>query len=103
MVTLGLGPDEKKPVGKYSLGQRQRLGFAQAFMENPDVLILDEPFNAMDKASMEEVHDLLQQFKRDGKTIILASHSATDIEKACDIVYEMENGNLNMIQNKTVN
>lgn len=52
---------------------------------------------------MEEVHDLLQQFKRDGKTIILASHSATDIEKACDIVYEMENGNLNMIQNKTVN
>ncbi|MFQ9448272.1 MAG: ATP-binding cassette domain-containing protein [Christensenellales bacterium] len=59
MVTLGLGPDEKKPVGKYSLGQRQRLGFAQAFMENPDVLILDEPFNAMDKASMEEVHDLL--------------------------------------------
>lgn len=53
MVTLGLGPDEKKPVGKYSLGQRQRLGFAQAFMENPDVLILDEPFNAMDKASME--------------------------------------------------
>ena len=103
MVTLGLGPDEKKPVGKYSLGQRQRLGFAQAFMENPDVLILDEPFNAMDKASMEEVHDLLQQFKRDGKTIILASHSATDIEKACDIVYEMENGNLNVIQNKTVN
>ena len=81
MVTLGLGPDEKKPVGKYSLGQRQRLGFAQAFMENPDVLILDEPFNAMDKASMEEVHDLLQQFKRDGKTIILASHSAADIEK----------------------
>ena len=103
MVTLGLGPDEKKPVGKYSLGQRQRLGFAQAFMENPDVLILDEPFNAMDKASMEEVHDLLQQFKRDGKTIILASHSATDIEKACDIVYEMEKGNLNVIQDKTVN
>ena len=103
MVTLGLGPDEKKPVGKYSLGQRQRLGFAQAFMENPDVLILDEPFNAMDKASMEEVHDLLQQFKRDGKTIILASHSAADIEKACDIVYEMENGNLNVIRDKTVN
>ena len=100
---VGLDPDMKKPVGKYSLGQRQRLGFAQAFMENPDVLILDEPFNAMDKASMEEVHDLLQQFKRDGKTIILASHSAADIEKACDIVYEMENGNLNVIRDKTVN
>lgn len=94
MTTLGLDPDEKKPVGKYSLGQRQRMGFAQAFMENPDVLILDEPFNAMDKASMEEVHDLLQRFKAEGKTIILASHSATDIKKACDAVYEMENGDL---------
>lgn len=98
MITVGLGPDEKKPVGKYSLGQRQRLGFAQAFMENPDVLILDEPFNAMDTASMEEVHDLLQQFKCAGKTIILASHSATDIEKACDIVYVMENGKLNVLE-----
>ena len=100
---VGLDPEMKKPVSKYSLGMRQRLGIAQALMEDPSLLILDEPFNAMDKASMEEVHDLLQQFKRDGKTIILASHSATDIEKACDIVYEMENGNLNMIQNKTVN
>ena len=77
MTTLGLDPDEKKPVGKYSLGQRQRMGFAQAFMENPDVLILDEPFNAMDKASMEEVHDLLQKFKTEGKTVILASARQT--------------------------
>lgn len=99
MTTLGLDPDEKKPVGKYSLGQRQRMGFAQAFMENPDVLILDEPFNAMDKASMEEVHDLLQKFKAEGKTIILASHSAADIEKACDVVYEMEDGDLHIAKN----
>ena len=99
MTTLGLDPDEKKPVGKYSLGQRQRMGFAQAFMENPDVLILDEPFNAMDKASMEEVHDLLQKFKTEGKTVILASHSATDIKKACDVVYEMENGDLHLTKN----
>lgn len=96
MATLGLDPDEKKPVGKYSLGQRQRLGFAQAFMENPDVLILDEPFNAMDKASMEEVHGLLQTFKAEGKTILLASHSAADIGKACDVVYEMEGGDLHI-------
>lgn len=99
MTTLGLDPDEKKPVGKYSLGQRQRMGFAQAFMENPDVLILDEPFNAMDNASMEEVHDLLQKFKTEGKTVILASHSATDIKKACDVVYEMENGDLHLTKN----
>ena len=97
---LGLDPDDKKPVGKYSLGQRQRLGFAQAFMENPNVLILDEPFNAMDKASMEEVHDLLQKFKSQGKIIILASHSAADIQKACDVVYEMENGELTLASQK---
>lgn len=100
MATLGLDPDEKKPVGKYSLGQRQRMGFAQAFMENPDVLILDEPFNAMDKESMEEVHGLLQKFKAEGKTIILASHSAADIEKACDVVYEMEDGDLHIASKK---
>lgn len=98
MLQLGLNPDEKKPVGKYSLGQRQRLGFAQALMENPNVLILDEPFNAMDSASMEHVHDLLQQFKQKGKLIILASHSAADIEKACDIIYAMDSGRLQAVQ-----
>lgn len=96
MIELGLDPDEKKPVWKYSLGQRQRLGFAQAFMEDPDVLILDEPFNAMDKASMEEVHDLLQRFKAQDKTVLLASHSAEDIARACDVIYEMEDGKLRL-------
>lgn len=94
MIELGLDPDEKKPVWKYSLGQRQRLGFAQAFMEDPDVLILDEPFNAMDNASMDEVHDLLQRFKAQNKTILLASHSAEDIARACDVIFMMEDGNL---------
>lgn len=94
MQEMGLDPDEKKPVGKYSLGMRQRLGFAQALMEDPDTLILDEPFNAMDKASMEEVHALLQGFKAKGRTILLASHSAADIEKACDVVFEMREGAL---------
>lgn len=98
MRLLGLDPNDRKPVGKYSLGQRQRLGFAQAFMENPKVLILDEPFNAMDKVAMEEVHGLLQKFKAQGKIIILASHSAADIEKACDVVFEMENGRLNLVK-----
>ena len=96
MIELGLDPDEKKPVWKYSLGQRQRLGFAQAFMEDPDVLILDEPFNAMDKASMEEVHDLLQRFKAQDKTVLLASHSAEDIARACDVIFEMEDGKLRL-------
>lgn len=98
MIELGLDPDEKKPVWKYSLGQRQRLGFAQAFMEDPDVLILDEPFNAMDKASMEEVHDLLQRFKAQDKTVLLASHSTEDIARACDVIYEMEDGELRLVK-----
>ena len=98
MIELGLDPDEKKPVWKYSLGQRQRLGFAQAFMEDPNVLILDEPFNAMDKASMEEVHDLLQRFKAQDKTVLLASHSAEDIARACDVIYEMEDGELHIVK-----
>lgn len=100
MSEMGLDPDEKKPVGKYSLGMRQRLGFAQALMEDPDVLILDEPFNAMDKTSMEEVHTLLQEFKEQGKTVLLASHSAADIEKACDVVYEMVGGELTVAGKK---
>ena len=98
MIELGLDPDEKKPVWKYSLGQRQRLCFAQAFMEDPDVLILDEPFNAMDKASMEDVHDLLQRFKAQDKTVLLASHSAEDIARACDVIYEMEDGGLHLVK-----
>ena len=98
MIELGLDPDEKKPVWKYSLGQRQRLGFAQAFMEDPDVLILDEPFNAMDRASMEEVHDLLQRFKAQDKTVLLASHSAEDIARACDVIFEMEDGELHLVK-----
>lgn len=98
MIELGLDPDEKKPVWKYSLGQRQRLGFAQAFMEDPDVLILDEPFNAMDKASMEEVHDLLQRFKAQDKTVLLASHSAEDIARACDVIFKMEDGELHLVK-----
>lgn len=98
MIELGLDPDEKKPVWKYSLGQRQRLGFAQAFMENPDVLILDEPFNAMDREAMEEVHALLQRFREQNKTILLASHSAEDMARACDVIYEMKDGELRLVK-----
>lgn len=91
---VGLDPEDKKPVGKYSLGMRQRLGIAQAIMENPDTLILDEPFNGLDKDGVQDIHALLQQQKAQGKTIILASHSAADIAQACDVVYEMEAGKL---------
>lgn len=94
---VGLNPDEKKPVGKYSLGMRQRLGIAQAIMEDPQILILDEPFNGLDKDGVRDIHELLQQQKAQGKTIILASHSAMDIAQACDIVYEMNKGRLKQV------
>lgn len=91
---VGLDPHEKKPVGKYSLGMRQRLGIAQAIMEDPSVLILDEPFNGLDKEGQNDIHVLLQKQKELGKTILLASHSALDISKACDVVFEMMDGHL---------
>ena len=92
MRGVGLDPGEKKPVGQYSLGMRQRLGFAQAVMEDPSVLLLDEPFNAMDARSMEEVHALIARLRARGKTIVIASHSAEDIRRACDQVLTMADG-----------
>ncbi len=87
---VGLNPDMKKPVSKYSLGMRQRLGIAQAIMENPRVLILDEPFNGLDKNGVEEMRQLLKGLKAQGKSIMLASHNARDIEELCDVVHDME-------------
>lgn len=86
---VGLDPKLKKPVSKYSLGMRQRLGIAQAIMENPDVLILDEPFNGLDKAGVEHMRELILELKAQGKALILASHNAADIEALCDEVKEM--------------
>lgn len=91
---LGLDPTDRKPVGKYSLGMRQRLGIAQAIMENPDILILDEPFNGLDADGNAEIHRLLQELRSEGKCIILASHSRYDIETACDTLCTLENGKL---------
>ena len=89
---VGLDPDMKKPVGKYSLGMRQRLGIAQAIMEDPLFLILDEPFNGLDKHGVEEIRELLLDLKAAGKTILLASHNEEDIRILCDHVYEMDGG-----------
>lgn len=94
MIRVGLEPCSKKKVGKYSLGMRQRLGIAQAIMENPDILILDEPMNGLDKQGVEDVRKILLDLKEEGKTIILASHNKEDIEVLCDEVYEMERGRL---------
>lgn len=87
---VGLYDARHKSVAKYSLGMRQRLGIAQAVMEDPDVLILDEPFNALDAKAVAEMRDLLLGLKAQGKTILLASHNAEDIRTLCDNVHEME-------------
>ena len=87
---VGLNPKMRKPVSKYSLGMRQRLGIAQAIMEDPGVLILDEPFNGLDKAGAAQMKELLKDLKKQGKAILLASHNAQDIEELCDDVHEME-------------
>ena len=63
IITVGLDPESKKPVGKYSMGMRERLGIAQALMENPDLIILDEPFNGLDKESVKCVYKIIQGLK----------------------------------------
>lgn len=91
---VGLDPDEKKHVGKYSLGMKQRLGIAQAIMENPDILILDEPMNGLDKNGAEDMRELFLQLKNEGKAIIIASHNSADIDTLCDRVFQIDKGTL---------
>ena len=98
MVQVGLDPKLKRHVKKYSLGMRQRLGFAQAIMEDPDLLILDEPMNGLDKEGVEDMRQYLLDFKEQGKTILIASHSAEDIEVLCDTVCEMDKGILTALK-----
>ncbi len=95
---VGLDPLMKKPVGKYSLGMRQRLGIAQAIMEDPALLILDEPLNGLDKHGVREMRQLIKGLKEQGKTILLASHNQGDIDELCDTVCEMDAGVMTMIR-----
>ena len=92
MEDVGLDPKLRLPVRKYSLGMRQRLGIAQAIMENPRYLVFDEPMNGLDKNGIAEARKLLLDRKAAGATIILSSHNREDIDILCDHVYEMEQG-----------
>ena len=95
--TVGLDSKLKRPVGKFSLGMRQRLALAQAIMEDPPILILDEAMNGLDKNGVAEIRELLLKMKNENRLIILASHNREDIEILCDEVYEMEDGILRKI------
>lgn len=102
MELVGLNPDDKKHVGNYSLGMRQRLGIAQALMENPDILILDEPMNALDHNGVEEMRAVLLQMKEQGKLVLIASHFRDDIDILCDEVYGMDAGIMEQVKTFSV-
>ena len=91
---VGLDPDEKKAVRKYSMGMRQRLGIAQAIMEDPPILVIDEPMNGLDKHGVAEMRELLKKLRDKGTTVLIASHYAGDIDELCDTVVEMEAGKM---------
>ncbi|SMP00264.1 ABC-2 type transport system ATP-binding protein [Laceyella tengchongensis] len=97
MEQVGLDPRDKKAVRKYSLGMRQRLGIAQAIMEQPKLLLLDEPTNGLDTDGVEMLHQLLLNLRKDGVSILLASHYMEEIEKLCDEVYRVEKGTVTPI------
>lgn len=98
MERVGLEPFSKKKVSQYSLGMRERLGIAQAIMENPELLILDEPFNGLDKRGVAEVCELFKMLRSRGKTILLAAHNLPNMEELCDTVCEMDAGNLTQVK-----
>ncbi len=94
MEGVGLDPDSKLTVRKYSLGMRQRLGIAQALMEEPDILVLDEPFNGLDYEMSQQIRKVLLAEKEKGKAILITSHNPYDIDLLCDRVYKISKGRL---------
>ena len=98
MKTVGLDPANDKPVGKYSLGMRQRLGIAQVLMEDPDFILLDEPMNGLDNEGVVQMRELFIKLKQQGKTFLVVSHNRDDIEALCDEVYEMDTGMLKKLK-----
>ncbi len=94
MRRVGLDPDDPRPVRAYSTGMRQRLGLAQAIMEKPRLLLLDEPTSNIDPEGVEELHQLLLELNREGTTLVITSHRMAEVERLCERVYEMERGRL---------
>lgn len=91
---VGLDPYDKRLYGKYSLGMKQRLAVAQAIMESPDVIMLDEPTNALDETGVEEIRQIILEEKERGALILLASHNKEDIQLLADELYRVENGHV---------
>ncbi|MCD8118828.1 MAG: ATP-binding cassette domain-containing protein [Lachnospiraceae bacterium] len=94
MESVELDPKSRKKVSRYSLGMQQRLGIAQAIMDDPDILILDEPTNGLDNRGVGWFREMLLKKKEEGKTVLIASHNSADIELLCDTVCEMDAGKI---------
>lgn len=89
---VGLDPDDRRKYQKYSLGMKQRLAIAQAIMEKPDVIMLDEPTNSLDAKGVEEIRRLILEEKERGALILLASHNQEDIRILADHIYQIKDG-----------
>lgn len=98
MESLGLDPDSRTRVGKYSLGMKQKLSLIQATMEGQQVLVLDEPFNALDRSAIKNVHELLRAHKDQGGTLILTSHNDEDFDILADEVHEIDGSRLQQMR-----
>lgn len=96
--TVGLDPKNKEKVRNFSLGMRQRLGIAQAIMERPDILILDEPFNGLDRDGRREVSRIINDYVTDDKIVLLTSHIDGDMDQLADKIYEIDDGRIYSVE-----
>lgn len=94
LIAVGLDPDDRRKYRKYSLGMKQRLGIACALMESPDIILLDEPINALDQRGVEMVKELLLELRNQGKLIIVACHDNQELEFLSDVIYHVDNGRI---------
>ncbi|MCR4557292.1 MAG: ATP-binding cassette domain-containing protein [Saccharofermentans sp.] len=91
---VGLDPEDKRIYRKYSLGMKQKLGIANAIMGEPDIIILDEPINALDEESVKKIKKVLLEIRDKGKLIIIACHDREELEYLSDIIYEIKDGSI---------
>lgn len=96
--SVGLNPDDKRSVKTYSLGMKQKLAIAQAIMEKPDIILLDEPMNGLDEDAVKNVYHLIRAENERGATVLLTSHHKKDIEELCHIVYKMNAGKIQTVE-----
>ena len=94
---MDLYEDKDKKYKEYSLGMKQKLGIAQVLMDDPEVIILDEPFNGVEDKTVEKIRKLLLSKAKEGKTIIIATHIKDDVEKLVDVLYKFDGGKVTIV------